>query len=101
MRPRRGGPAQGGRWYRWRYQGAPPIPPREIELSSANMHMIPASRDVARTLQRLDKGAVVSLRGYLVEARASDGWSWRSSLTREDTGAGACELVFVQAIEVH
>jgi hypothetical protein len=36
-----------------------------------------------------------------VEAQGRDGWSWRSSLTREDTGAGACELVFVQAIELH
>lgn len=93
--------SQGGRWYRWRHDGAPPIPGREIEVSSANMHMIPANGQVARTLRSLDKGRLVSLRGYLVEARGRDGWSWRSSLTREDTGAGACELVFVQAIELH
>jgi hypothetical protein len=93
--------SQGGRWYRWRHDGAPPIPAREIEVSSANMHMIPANREVARVLRSLDKGRLVSLRGYLVEARGRDGWSWRSSLTREDTGAGACELVFVQAIELH
>ena len=30
--------------------------------------------------------------------RAPDGWRWRSSLTREDTGAGACELVWVERI---
>jgi hypothetical protein len=93
--------SQGGRWYHWRYSGAPPIPTREIEISSANMHMIPANGEVARVLRSVDKGRLVSLRGYLVEARARDGWSWRSSLTREDTGAGACELVFVQAIELH
>ncbi len=23
------------------------------------------------------------------------GWHWRSSLTRDDTGPGACELVYV------
>ena len=33
----------------------------------------------------------------LVEATSEDGWRWRSSLTREDTGARSCELVFVEA----
>ena len=93
--------SQSGRWYYWRYSGAPPLPPREIETSSANMHLIPASREVARALGSVDKGRIVSLRGYLVEARARDGWSWRSSLSREDTGAGSCEVVFVQAIDLH
>jgi hypothetical protein len=93
--------SQSARWYHWRHAGKPPIPTREIEISSANMHMIPANGEVARALSALEKGRVVSLRGYLVEAQGRDGWSWRSSLTREDTGAGACELVFVQAIEVH
>jgi hypothetical protein len=35
-----------------------------------------------------------------MEARAPDGWRWRSSLTREDVGNGACELVWVERIEV-
>ena len=93
--------SQGGRWYHWRYSGKPPLPAREIETSSANMHLIPADREVARTLSSVDKGRIVSLRGYLVEARGRDGWMWRSSLTREDTGNGSCELIFVQAIDLH
>jgi hypothetical protein len=35
------------------------------------------------------------------KSRAPDGWRWRSSLTREDTGAGACELVWVERIAVN
>jgi hypothetical protein len=93
--------SQGGRWYHWRYSGKPPLPVREIETSSANMHLIPASREVARALSGVSKGELVSLRGYLVEVRARDGWTWRSSLTREDTGNGSCELVFVQALDLH
>jgi hypothetical protein len=42
---------------------------------------------------------VVTLRGRLVEASGADGWRWRSSLTREDSGAGACELVLVDALD--
>ena len=33
--------SQSGRWYRYRYESAP-IPQKEIETHSANMHMIPA-----------------------------------------------------------
>jgi hypothetical protein len=32
----------------------------------------------------------------LVEADGRDGWKWRSSLTRDDTGDGACELMWVE-----
>jgi len=92
--------SQSGRFYHWRYQGAPPIPHREIELNSANMHMIPSSREIAKQLRAIRPGELVRLRGYLVQASAPDGWGWRSSLTRADTGAGACELIFVQELEV-
>jgi hypothetical protein len=92
--------SQSGRWYHWRYSGSAPIPHREIETSSANMHLIPANPEVLRTLENARKGAVVTIKGYLVEARGKDGWSWRSSLSRDDTGNGACEVVFVQSAEV-
>lgn len=89
---------QSARFYHYRWRDQPPIPPREIVRSSANMHLIPADSAVARDLARVRVGEVVSLRGRLVEARRADGWRWRSSLTREDSGAGACELVLVDAI---
>lgn len=88
---------QGGRWYYWRYQGAPPLPEDEIVRSSANTHLIPADRAVAKALARAKAGRHVTLRGYLVELAAADGWHWRSSLRRDDSGDGACELLYVQA----
>lgn len=90
--------SQGNRWYFWRYEGQLPIPRREIETSSANMHLIPADPSVARAFGNIRKGQIVSLSGYLVEARSKDGWSWRSSTSREDMGPGSCELIFVQAV---
>jgi hypothetical protein len=86
--------SQSGRFYHWRVEQFP-ISRREIETHSANMHMIPATPAIERALKAVRPGQMVTLTGYLVEARASDGWIWRSSLTREDTGAGACELVWV------
>lgn len=92
--------SQSARFYRWRYEGQPPIPRRDIELNSANMHMIPSSDAIARRLKAVKAGDTVRIRGYLVQATSKDGWTWRSSFTREDTGAGACELIFVQELDV-
>ena len=91
--------SQGNRFYYWRVQQFP-IPRREIETHSANMHMIPANRQVDDALRFVRVGQVVHVEGYLVEARAQDGWHWRSSLTREDTGAGACEVIWVEKLTV-
>lgn len=90
--------SQSGRFYFWRVQELP-IPRREIETSSANVHLIAADSSIERQLERVRKGQVVQLRGRLVEAEANDGWKWKSSLTRDDTGAGACELLFVERVE--
>ena len=90
---------QGVRFYTWSVR-AFPIPRREIETSSANMHMIPAEAEVARELEDVRVGDVVTLDGLLVEVDRPGGWRWRSSLTREDTGPGACELVYVQHLEI-
>ena len=90
--------AQSARWYRYRYGGDPPIPPAEIDRSAATMHMIPGNAAIAAALREVEAGQRVRIDGWLVEARAPDGWRWRSSLSREDTGMGACELVYVCAI---
>lgn len=92
--------SQNGRFYFWRYEDQPPIPTREIISHSANMHMVPASEGIAKQLKAVKQGEIVSLTGYLIEARAKDGWYWKSSLTRNDTGAGACELIWVKAVSI-
>lgn len=90
---------QRDRYYFWRAK-ALPIPVREIETHSANMHLIPADAEVARRLKRIRAGDLVTLDGWLVEADRPDGWRWRSSLTRDDTGNGACELVYVRDLSI-
>lgn len=89
--------SQSGRFYRWRVQHFP-IPRRDIETHSANMHMIPASESVRSALLAVKPGQVVQLHGYLVRVRAQDGWRWQSSLTRTDTGRNACEVVLVEML---
>lgn len=72
----------------------------EVERNSANMHMIPSTSDIKRRLRTLRKGSLIQCRGYLVEVTAPGGWQWRSSLSRNDTGQGACEVVWVKELKV-
>ena len=89
--------SQSNRFYYWHVDTFP-IPRREIETSSANMHMIPADEDVKHQLEQVRPGQVVHIEGFLVDASRADGWHWNTSLTRNDTGAGACELIYVESI---
>lgn len=91
--------SQSARFLHWRWRDAPPIPEAEITRSAANIHLIPANRHVASRIAALRPGQIVSLQGRLVEASRTDGWHWRSSLSRSDSGTGACELMYVESID--
>lgn len=91
--------SQSNRFYFWRVQSFP-IPRRDIERNSANMHFIPADDGVAETLGDVDPGDVIRFDGYLVEVHAQDGWHWRSSLTRDDTGNHACEVIWLRKLQI-
>lgn len=90
---------QSSRFYYWRTAHAP-IPREAIAGHSANMHLIPSDAATDRRLRGVRVGEVVHLQGYLVQIMAIDGWRWRSSLTRTDTGNGACELIWVESVSV-
>ena len=90
---------QSGRAYAW-MTSVFPVSRRVIETQSANMHMIPADSDIERRLKSIRAGNMVHLKGFLVEVSAQEGWRWRSSLTRDDTGGGACELILVESLDV-
>ena len=89
---------QSNRFYYW-WTKRFPITRSAIEVSSANMHLIPANRENAKRLRRVRKGHIISMKGFLVRADARN-WHWVSSLTRQDTGAGACELIWVQEVAI-
>jgi hypothetical protein len=89
--------SQGGRFLYWS-SSEPMIDTGEITRHSANMHMVPLDAATRATLLEARRGSIVHLKGWLIEARGKDGWKWRSSLSRSDTGAGACELVLVEDV---
>ena len=91
---------QQNRWYYTRWTTSPPIPIQQVRLESANMHMIPANRDIAAALAAVKPGQRVRIDGWLVEVQSTDGGRWRSSTTRSDHGPGGCEVIQVCAVAV-
>ncbi len=71
-----------------------------IDTHLSNNHVIPADAEIAGQLERISVGQLVKLSGQLVRAESEDGWSWESSLTRDDTGPKSGELFYVQKVEV-
>lgn len=89
---------QTGRFYSWR--GDDTLDPGYVASHTANTHLIPATRRVAFALARVRRGDVVRLEGDLVDVDGPDGFVWRTSLTRTDTGPGACETLYVRAVTI-
>lgn len=87
------------RYYRYEWD-SPGAPSSVVKANSANMHMIGAMPSVEKTLKKVRHEDIVTIKGYLVRVEATDGWSWQSSLTRNDSGDGACELVMVEEISI-
>ena len=72
----------------------------QIALRSAsNMHLIPATSGMHDQMKGVRPGNVVRLRGKLVSVLGPNNFTWSSSLTRTDTGNGACELFYVESLE--
>ncbi len=88
---------QSDRWFHWSVLTLP-LPMDVITSHAANMHMIPATKTIERGLMRVREGQVATLDGYLVHVDGKDGWNWQSSMTRDDSGDGACEVIWVEKL---
>ncbi len=85
-------------WYHWAQQ--PPISREEIISHSTNVHIIPSTPSIGSRCKSLRNGLLVHLSGDLVEASGPGISSWRSSLSRTDSGNGACELMWVRELSI-
>jgi len=91
--------SQRNRWFYWRCDSYP-IPRDQIEHNAANMHLIAADESIEKAIKGVKTGNLVHFSGNLVIVTKSDGWKWQSSLSRDDTGNGSCEVVFVKVFEI-
>lgn len=90
---------QMSRFYFWSTRAAD-LDLRYIATHSANVHLLPATANLRRALTGLDAGDRVRLRGLLVDVDRDDGAWLRTSTVRTDTGAGACEVFWVEQAQV-
>jgi hypothetical protein len=94
------------RYVSWWHDGTPGGPPTQVIQSHvANHHLVPAGDDVARDLDRVRVGDLVTLRGKLVDVEIVDRsgkkvFASRTSLVRDDVGSGACEQLWVEGVDV-
>lgn len=92
---------QSGRWYFYHWKEGTPFGEDFIIRHSSNNHIIPANSNILSAVASLRERHHVILKGYLVNVtgtyRGGDYW-WHTSLTREDTGDGSCELFYVQEV---
>ncbi|MBT8047486.1 MAG: hypothetical protein HKN57_01905 [Xanthomonadales bacterium] len=91
---------QGTRWYFTRYELPAPIPDASIISNSSNMHMVPANSWVRKKLKEIRRGDLVALRGSLVDVGSDSGFTWTTSLSRNDTGNGSCEIFYVEHVNI-
>lgn len=90
--------SQSGRWYEYHWDGEPPLDPALMPTHSANTHCLPATAEVRQKVLAVKRHELVTLEGYLVEVTGADGYHWRSSLTRDDTRGGSCEVLWVTSV---
>ena len=91
--------SQRDRWYHWQSNNLP-IPSRDVIVNSANVHIIPKDDKIKEKFDAVYRGSLVEMKGYLVKITKADGWHWISSLKRDDTGGGSCELFWVEEVSV-
>lgn len=89
----------------FRMKGADP--PVEIEYAAShgsNNHIIPATANIHEAVDRRIKiHDRIVLHGFLVNAEGQSGGqpiSMQTSLSRTDTGRGACEIIYVTRLQV-
>lgn len=94
---------QSGRWYHYDWNSGA-YSRSYITGHSANVHIIPATDNLDKALRQVEKDDLVYLEGYLVDLQVRDGdrvGHVNTSLSREDTGAGACEVLYVERLVVN
>lgn len=86
------------RWVSFNIKKDSPLDVTYVVSHASNHHLIPATRNIGYALKTIRKKKKVVLEGFLVNVTGTyDGspvW-WNTSLSRTDTGNGACEILYV------
>lgn len=89
--------SQSNRWYIFTTKNQS-FMTSKIYNNAANTHIIPANSEILNSVTKIHKGDIIEFSGYLVNIE-KDNHFIASSLTREDSGAGACEVLYLTKIK--
>lgn len=91
---------QAARWCSYRYDGGLSLDAAYVESHVANIHIIPANENVLKAVKSIKKDQEAVLEGFLVKVYREGRLIWSSSLTRTDSGDGACEVFYVTKVRI-
>jgi hypothetical protein len=60
-------------------------------------------KEILNEIRNVDPGDFVILKGYLVDVNFNKNHSdpiWRTSTSRDDSGNGACEILYVEEVKI-
>jgi len=92
---------QSGRWYYYHWPNEAPYDEKYLRTHSSNIHIVPATENLETILLKIRKDDRILLEGKLVDIEAtneSKRWGNTTSLTRTDSGNGACEILLVERL---
>lgn len=96
--------SQRNRWYFYEYKPESPLDHSYINSHSSNNHIIPATLNISQALKTIKKREKVMLEGFLINLKGTykgETVYWNTSLTRQDTGNGSCELFYVTKARIN
>lgn len=81
-----------------RWSGDFPLSSKQVMQNLANHHLVPHDAEVEDEIRAIRAGDRVVLDGLLVDLSAPGQPPMRTSLTRDDIGNGACEVMYVTRV---
>jgi len=93
----------GFRWYYYKWRERSPVDASYVTTHSSNNHIIPANENIYRAIKMIKKKDKVVLEGFLVNLKVTykgQTATWNTSLSRNDTGHGSCELFYVSKVRM-
>jgi hypothetical protein len=90
--------SQSNRWTSFKMKEGSPFKPAYVTSHACNHHIIPSTRNLWYAIKTIKEKQRVVLEGFLVNVAGTyEGkavW-WKTSLSRTDSGDGACEILYV------
>ena len=96
--------SQSSRWYHYKWKAGSPVDASFVLTHSGNNHIIPDNENIRRATKTIKKKDKVILEGFLVNLKGTyKGRTviWNTSLLRNDTGNGSCELFYVSKVRIN